>query len=693
MPHSSDPSPVIWIDAALEGYLSAQFKPPKDGYDFGFSFYVTVWALLEKPVHNFQVGLPSTWIQPDNLDFKHLLCPKGTEYRDTADKQQADKEKDPTNPNLPHDASDQFEFCFRDVFQNIEGGAGFWGTVKFPTTAPKYRILGIPDCYSARIGSPGWPFGATTVLPDKDMGLAQLSNRFLLPPDGIPFDAKADAKRLGVAWMALPLTDYDGYFCLQSKTSIAAHEYLQRGLIGAVHTIFENSVPNNSQLWKLVPGPEKGYFYLETKNNTTPADFDGETLWKLVPTKAPPDPGLDKVSDPEEYYFLESRRDKNKCLGGRFVVNSVARSPADGTQLWKLVPQAINGNPTGVEIDPSKVEVATGDSSWTLFLNSANFKGPVAFFPPKTWSRKSKRNPVAVGRGLDARKAFMRSPAMEFNTVPGMQARHMLTSYVCIPKISFPVEKTGGKDVTPLMQDMMLYSREAIYAPVMSWFANGPAASGAFGDKGAIANKFDTPDPVDFKAPFVGGTPLRGISDLVEVINLSDSKSCSWGLWWKAPPKSEFVKGQLPQYFVGGNAVPNSMVPIKDLELPEFRAPATGPAYELPTPLGDDNKAWKDPADKDSFSVVLGDKTTVEYRWYKFIDQPALQNLNLTDEQKDRLQKRVELLHKKWGINNRFMKDPSKGKLISVDPKLIVTPPKNREVGYVPIVIGQISLR
>jgi hypothetical protein len=73
----------------------------------------------------------------------------------------------------------------------------------------------------------------------------------------------------------------------------------------------------------------------------------------------------------------------------------------------------------------------------------------------------------------------------------------------------------------------------------------------------------------------------------------------------------------------------------------------------------------------------------------KFIDQPALQNLNLTPEQKSQLQSRVELLHKKWTIKNNFMKPPTAGTLVSLDLGMIVTPPKGREVGYVPIVTFQ----
>ena len=201
MPEKPEISSVTQIPNALHGYLGADLFPPS-GYGFGVSFYVTVWALLESPLSSFQVGLPSAWIKPENSDFTLPLCPIGTYARD-----QAEKEK---KENKPADWSVREKQFFRDVFQNIEGGVGFWGSTQFPTKSPKYRINGIPDCYTTRIGSPGWPFGETNALADQAMGLAQLSNRILVPPDGIPFAAGPEEEHwvpelLGVAWMALHL--------------------------------------------------------------------------------------------------------------------------------------------------------------------------------------------------------------------------------------------------------------------------------------------------------------------------------------------------------------------------------------------------------------------------------------------------------------------------------------------------------
>ena len=64
--------------------------------------------------------------------------------------------------------------------------------------------------------------------------------------------------------------------------------------------------------------------------------------------------------------------------------------------------------------------------------------------------------------------------------------------------------------------------------------------------------------------------------------------------------------------------------------------------------------------------------------------------LNLTPEQKSKLQSRIELLHNNWTIDRPYIARPPRViSLVSVDPKLIVTPPRGLEAGYVPIVTKQ----
>jgi hypothetical protein len=43
----------------------------------------------------------------------------------------------------------------------------------------------------------------------------------------------------------------------------------------------------------------------------------------------------------------------------------------------------------------------------------------------------------------------------------------------------------------------------------------------------------------------------------------------------------------------------------------------------------------------------------------------------------------------KYGLNGPTFESPTSGNLVSIDNGLIVTPPPNLSVGYVPIAIGQ----
>lgn len=234
-----------------------------------------------------------------------------------------------------------------------------------------------------------------------------------------------------------------------------------------------------------------------------------------------------------------------------------------------------------------------------------------------------------------------------------------------------------------------MYSRKAIYKAVMSWFNDtwGPAASGEFAATGAKA-KFREAAAIDFKQE---GKELNGISDLVEVVNLGDSNTCSWGLLWNEPKRTGLSNGQFPEYFVNGEAKAASDVPQETgLATAIFDPPDSDYSYHpyvSPT-----SGAWTSPGPTgEPQTVTLGDGTKVTYVWYRFVDQPALQNLKLTDDQKRQLQSRIELLHKNWTITGKYMKPPSKGSLVSMDPKLIVEPPSGLEVGYVPIVTKQES--
>jgi hypothetical protein len=122
-----------------------------------------------------------------------------------------------------------------------------------------------------------------------------------------------------------------------------------------------------------------------------------------------------------------------------------------------------------------------------------------------------------------------------------------------------------------------------------------------------------------------------------------------------------------------------------------FDRPSEPVAQPYTTPEGP-NTCWKKPGPvAGPFQKRLGDGSAVTYYWYRFADQPALLNAGLTKDEREQLQKRVEKIHRSWPKNRDYLAPPTVGTLCDLDPALLVTPPKGKEVGYVPIVTRQES--
>ena len=99
--------------------------------------------------------------------------------------------------------------------------------------------------------------------------------------------------------------------------------------------------------------------------------------------------------------------------------------------------------------------------------------------------------------------------------------------------------------------------------------------------------------------------------------------------------------------------------------------------------------AWLKPGPSAGpFVTNLSDGSQAVYYWYKFNEQPAILNSDMDETERAMIQKRVELLHQHWSIEDRCFPEP-KQPIASLDEALIVTPPKGMEVGYVPICVHQ----
>ncbi|MCP4836525.1 MAG: hypothetical protein GY895_17360 [Phycisphaera sp.] len=187
-PPVTEPPKIEMAFRGLHGYIGSHAGASPETHRYGAGFYASVWSLIDRPIRNFQIGLPSTWLTPDNRDNKtEPLCPPGTIARDNW------PERGPT---------------YGSVFQTMEGGLGYWAGNRFHYGPPKFSMNATPNCYSTEVASPGWPFfHSSEPLSDDMLGIAQLSNRLLVPPDGLTFEGDPMGELLGYAWMALPLTD------------------------------------------------------------------------------------------------------------------------------------------------------------------------------------------------------------------------------------------------------------------------------------------------------------------------------------------------------------------------------------------------------------------------------------------------------------------------------------------------------
>lgn len=526
-PNQSDSKPRL-VSQGLAGYVSMDVPAPPEEYGYGVSLYSTAWPLVEKPLSDFQIGLASIWIVPENRKVDYPLLPTGTVARD----------------NWPERGP-----SYRDVFQTIEGGLGFWASTRFGSTTAKFRMNGTANGYNHEISSPGWGFGGTTALKPDEMGIAQLSPWLLVPPDGLTFREGTCGELFGYAWMVLPLT--------------------------------------------------------EAKSTTA---------------------GL---------------------------------------------------------------PVSTGNQSWTMFINAANFRGPVAFYTPVTWSRISRRHPPAVGRGLDARPGLVTGGAIEVNTVPRFVAQDSSgTVFTRIPRLQFPVDEQGR---TILIHNLTHYSKDALYRLVEDWLAGSDPAVGKFNEMASITPPCKA-RPLSLRQG-QENLPIRGCEDWVQTASFDQT---TFGLQWKPSALEPWAglmrKGSFPEYCRQEGkemrAIPADQIPA-ETELKAANFPAAQPDQSYTSPETGDT-CWSKPGPKAGpFQVKLTDGSIVTYWWYRFIDQPSFQDADLTAAEKDRLQAVAEKIHRHWTMDKDYLPPPKMGTLATLDTALIVTPPKGLEVGYVPIVTRQ----
>jgi hypothetical protein len=319
----------------------------------------------------------------------------------------------------------------------------------------------------------------------------------------------------------------------------------------------------------------------------------------------------------------------------------------------------------------------TGSNAWTLFVNSTNFKGPLAYYLPQFFSDASLSIPGLQGMGLDVMPAIIGGMASEVGFMPMAEVKDSQdVTYSRIPQLQFPVDEQGR---TVFVQDLLFYSDEAIANQFSSWLTGSADLASTFNPAGAVP----IPMSVSSQPEFYQNDDI--VSGLAQQVRIAAwDAGTSFGLQWTDTNSN----GLFPTYLKDEGSrriiITEEQVPA-ETGLVDF-------SFENKSRATDAYIAgewWNLESSIPGDTVTLTDGSTVTYVWIKFVDQPAFAKLNLSEADKQILQSMVENIHSTWKITDEYLAPPTSGSLVTFDPALLVTPPAGLEVGYVPLVISQ----
>ena len=184
-----DPEPDVKKQNTPDCYFrtSEILKIPKT-HQWGFSWYSVAMPIFQEPIVGIQIGLGSTWINPNN---------------ELANEQMKEIAGSCNYQGVLNDSTLWVQF------QSMEGSLGWWIHTKFPAVMPKYKLDSWRGFYSYSVSSPGFNVSDGSKpypLPRGSRGPIYLSNRILIPPDGLPTTESSSGALLGVAWYPLGIS-------------------------------------------------------------------------------------------------------------------------------------------------------------------------------------------------------------------------------------------------------------------------------------------------------------------------------------------------------------------------------------------------------------------------------------------------------------------------------------------------------
>ena len=351
-------------------------------------------------------------------------------------------------------------------------------------------------------------------------------------------------------------------------------------------------------------------------------------------------------------------------------------------------------------------DVPVGNHCWTLFFNTQNFQGPVCFFTPYHWAKYSIGKENVRGKCFDNSLLKVNSIYQrETNVIPGKQwtddngdIYYRITPYM----LPCDEDNIGRFGSAPMTMD------SAMWDDMKLWFAGGKPTALSFG---AVGKQIHVRENGGGNLAYKMNKIRVRTNDFAKSVKDSDASAAAFS--WNTDLMKK-VKGtdliQIPEYYVlrkgtktvqaiAAKAVPKKSR-LQNVNFPEdagddfkLKGFVTDP---ITTPLNPQYKyqddivdVWKKPGPiAGPYVTKLSDGSKAVYYWYKFNEQPAILNSQMDDQERQLIQKRVEMLHSHWSAGGNFVPGP-KQQLASLDSGLLVTPPKGLEIGYVPICVHQ----
>eukprot|EP00211_Chloroparvula_japonica_P004091 CAMPEP_0119122032 /NCGR_PEP_ID=MMETSP1310-20130426/2410_1 /TAXON_ID=464262 /ORGANISM="Genus nov. species nov., Strain RCC2339" /LENGTH=697 /DNA_ID=CAMNT_0007111635 /DNA_START=272 /DNA_END=2362 /DNA_ORIENTATION=+ len=316
---------------------------------------------------------------------------------------------------------------------------------------------------------------------------------------------------------------------------------------------------------------------------------------------------------------------------------------------------------------------STDDRNWmTLALDSTNFAGPVGYVPAEVWKRR------AEGWESESRYfhdftnsdgVYHQEIAFEWNSVPSYATS---TAYKT-PSYTVPV--TDGR--APLAASPMSYNRSDTYDQVEVVLETG---------ENNDANIMSQGTPEDCTVGDSDAEYLVGDSVKVSMGSLSTSKEQGECVWSILPNNLTCRDGytgdcQLPRYFNAQTRQPmdEAQAP-QELVSAQFTERKEDPSYAYDAYNYEPAGGCRDtpgPASETVYCIETSSPSWVAFRWYKFVDQPALQVSHLSDAERDYIQARIENLHRGTEQISQWIKPGVADAMgqATLDESQFVTPP------------------